>query len=183
MPYDNSDYYSYYNQKYELPKPTTICDLTSAKAVLEAYKEGIRIFKNITIKNESFANENLEGIIFKDSQLYADFRNTNLTNAEFSNGHIRTSDFRNANLTNARFEKLGVEKTQFEGAIMTDFVFQENTAFGNNNLTEADLEKFNYNFLGITTEEEVNLLVQENSFLYICYGIKTSHHYKMDKKL
>lgn len=161
MSYENSDYYNYTNQKYELPKPTTICDLTSVEAVLEAYKNGIRTFKNITIQNESFANANLEGIRFEKSRLYADFRNANLANSTFINSYIKTSDFRNANLTNAIFEKLNVEQTRFEGAIMKDFVFQENAAFGNMNLKEVDLKASNYNFLGITDETEVKLLIKK----------------------
>lgn len=136
-----SDYYHYYNQKYDLPKPTEATNLTSAKSVLEAYQNGIRVFKNITIENESFFGEDLSEITFENSRLYADFRNADLKNATFINGYVKTCDFRFANLTNARFENLNVEDTQFKGATIIDFVFKNNCAYGANNLQQKDFER------------------------------------------
>lgn len=141
MPISNSDYYHYYNQKYNLPKAEEVIDLTSAESVVKAYQNGIRIFRNIEIENGSFFGEDLEGIIIENSRIHADFRNANLKNAVIRNGYVKMSDFRYTNLTNAHFENLNVELTQFRHAMIDGFRFKNNSAFGNNNLQIRDFKK------------------------------------------
>ena len=63
-----SDYYNYYNQKYELPKANKSINETSSQTIVEAYKNGIRVFRNIDIENGSFFGENLEGILIENSE-------------------------------------------------------------------------------------------------------------------
>ena len=137
----NSDYYHYYNQKYDLPKAEKKIDLTSEAAILKAYKNGIRVFKNIEIERGSFFGETLQGIVIEDSRIYADFRNANLKNAIFRNSFLKMSDFRYANLTKAHFENVNLELTQFDKATVTDVTFKNNVAFGNNNLQLKDFKR------------------------------------------
>lgn len=136
-----SDYYNYYNQKYELPKANKSINETSPETIVEAYKNGIRVFRNIEIENGSFFGENLEGIIIENSRIYADFRNANLKNAIIKNSYFKMSDFRYTNLTNAHFEGVNIELTQFDHAIIKDFTFKNNSAFGNNKLQLKDFKK------------------------------------------
>lgn len=136
-----SDYYNYYNQKYDLPKAEKMTDLTSEEAIVKAYKSGVRVFRNIEIEKGSFFGENLEGIIIENSRIYADFRNANLKNAIFKNSYLKMSDFRYTNLTNAQFEGVNLEFVQFEHAIVDQIIFKNNAAFGNNNLQMRDFKK------------------------------------------
>lgn len=136
-----SDYYNYYNQKTKLEQNETATNLTSAKAIIEAYNQGVRIFFNVIIENDSFMGENLKGIIFENSRIQADFRNANLKNAVFKNGYVKMSDFRYSNLTNAHFENVNIELAKFTHAIIQDLSFKNNLAFGNNNLQLRDFKK------------------------------------------
>lgn len=136
-----SDYYNYYNQKYDLPKAEKTVDLKPAEAIVKAYQKGVRVFKNIAIENGSFFGENLEGIIIENSRIYADFRNANLKNAIIKNSFLKMSDFRYANLANAHFEAVNVELTQFDHTIVEGFTFKNNSAFGNNNLQLKDFKR------------------------------------------
>ena len=141
MSITNSDYYHYYNQKYDLPKAEKKVDLTSATAILQAYNDGMRVFKNIEIENGSFFGETLEGIVIEDSRIYADFRNANLKSAIIRNTFLKMSDFRYANLTNAHFENVNVEFVKFGKATVNDFAFKNNSAFGNNDLQLKDFKR------------------------------------------
>ncbi|MFK7948831.1 MAG: pentapeptide repeat-containing protein [Saprospiraceae bacterium] len=138
--HSNSDYYNYFNQKYDLPKADEIIDLTPSETIVKAYKSGVRVFRNIEIQNGSFFGENLEGIIIENSRIYADFRNANLKNAIIKNSYLKMSDFRYTNLTNAHFENVNIELTQFKNTLINNFTFKNNSAFGNNNLQLKDFK-------------------------------------------
>lgn len=110
------------------------------KSVIDDYNSGVRVFKCLDIENESFAGHNLAGIIFEECFIAADFRNTNLQNAQFINGNVKTSDFRGADLTNAKFEQQGLEGTKFTGAKTDGLEFKNNTCYSADNLNTEDFE-------------------------------------------
>ena len=101
-----------------------------ATFVLGKYKEGQRYFENIDMQDESFDDENLEGITFENCSLYISFQRTNLRNAKFKNGGIKTCDFRDADLTNAHFENVAIESAQFAGSKIEGIYFDNNSAYG-----------------------------------------------------
>lgn len=109
--------------------------------ILEEYKNGRRYFEDIDVMNEVFDNENLEGIIFEHSGIYASFKGANLRNAQFLNGGIKTCDFRGADLTNAKFEFLCIESSAFLGANVEGVYFNNNSCYGQD-ATQAHFNEF-----------------------------------------
>jgi len=105
--------------------------------IKESYKSGQREFVDIDIEDGDLNNENLEGIIFDHCILAISFRGTNLRNAKFLNGNIKTCDFEGADLTNAEFRNLAVESTIFKNAKTEGIIFEDNGYFGYN-LTQKD---------------------------------------------
>ena len=101
-----------------------------AAYVLQQYQSGQRYFDNLDMENESFEGCNLHDIIFEHCSLYVSFRNTNLTNAKFLNGGIKTCDFREADLTNARFENVCIESALFARSKTDNIYFDNNSAYG-----------------------------------------------------
>lgn len=120
------------------------------KDFFEAFENGQRHFVNLNFEfGSGFANRNFTDIIFENCFLYLDFRNSNLTNAEFILCNIKEIDLRGANLTNALMTKCSVESAMFKGAITTNFRFNENYYFGHTlyqndfdaDLINADVQK------------------------------------------
>jgi hypothetical protein len=107
--------------------------------ILEEYKVGRRRFEDLEIENESFESQELEGIIFERCMLYVDFKNANLKNAQFLNGHVKTCDFRGANLSYARFENQGLEAARFSGCQVEGLIFISNHCYSQSNI---DIESF-----------------------------------------
>jgi len=107
--------------------------------VLEQYKQGQRYFENLDMMNESFEGQNLEDIVFENCSLNISFRKTNLKNAKFLNGGIKTCDFRESDLTNALFENVCIESAQFARAKTDGIYFDNNSAYGQN-VTQADFD-------------------------------------------
>ena len=120
---------------------TLLLNKTSlAKSVIDDYNSGIRLFKDLDIENESFAGENLQGVVFENCFINADFRNVNLQNAQFIFGNVKYSDFRGADLTNAKIERQGLEGTRFKGAKTDGLVFKNNFCYSAENLNIEDFE-------------------------------------------
>jgi len=109
--------------------------------VLEKYRQGQRHFENLDMENESFEGQNLESIVFENCSLYISFRKTNLRNAKFINGGIKTCDFREADLTSARFENVCIEGAQFAGSKVEGVYFNNNSSYGQN-VTQADFNEW-----------------------------------------
>ena len=109
--------------------------------VLEKYRQGLRYFENLDMENESFEGQNLEDIVFEDCSLYINFRKTNLKNAKFLNGGIKTCDFREAILTNARFENVCIESAKFARAKTDGIYFDNNSCFGQY-VSQADFDSW-----------------------------------------
>lgn len=139
--FELSEQYLEMKEKYGAPK-NVLNKTNLATHILEKYKSGLRRFTDLEIENESLANENLEGIIFENCMLYVDFKNANLRNSQFLNGHVKTSDFRNADLTGARFENQGLESTRFKGAKTDNLIFINNSCYSKENLNIDDFEKY-----------------------------------------
>ena len=101
---------------------------TSAKSILEKYKNGQRYFFDLDLDSEfeSFDDQNLENIIFEECFLFSSFRRANLRNAKFINGNIKLCDFREADLTNAHFENLAVEGVLFARSKIDGIYFDNN---------------------------------------------------------
>jgi uncharacterized protein YjbI with pentapeptide repeats len=109
--------------------------------ILEAYKNGQRIFKKILVFGESFNDQILNDVEFIDCNMYTDFRFSQLRNAKFFDGAIKSCDFREADLTNATFEKMSFEHAQFAGAKTDGVLWIENYAYGSIT-TQADFEEW-----------------------------------------
>jgi uncharacterized protein YjbI with pentapeptide repeats len=63
-------------------------------------------FKRCMINSSTFYGLSLEKIVFEDCRShYVDFRECNLSGANFSNSDLRESLFNNTNLTNANFKE------------------------------------------------------------------------------
>ena len=117
----------------------------TTKEFFDAYKNGQRYFADLDFEYEAgFSNNDFSDIIFESCFLYLDFRNSNLTNAQFISCNIKEIDLRNANLTNAFMTKCLVESAIFKGANVTNFRFAENYYFGLTlNQKEFDSELIN----------------------------------------
>lgn len=101
-----------------------------ASTILEQYSQGKRYFEDLDLYDESFDDQNLEGIIFDRCFLYSSFCRANLRNAKFINGNIKTCDFREADLTNAHFENVAFESAQFQNAKTEGIYFNNNWSYG-----------------------------------------------------
>lgn len=112
--------------------------LTTVEEILVLYKAGQRKFKGLDIEGD-FSNESLNGILFDECFIAADFKYCNLSNSTFKNGNIKTSDFRYSNLTNAKFINLSVESTNFDWANTNGIKFTENYCYGQL-VPESDFE-------------------------------------------
>jgi uncharacterized protein YjbI with pentapeptide repeats len=112
-----------------------------AESILEQYRNGQRYFVDLELENESFDYQDLQDAVFENCFFYSSFRNTNLRNAKFINGNIKTCDFREADLTNAHFENLAVESSQFARAKIDGIYFDNNWAYGQK-VTKADFDKW-----------------------------------------
>lgn len=97
----------------------------------KAYKNGQRYFSDLDFEYaEGFANNDFSDVVFEGCFLYLDFRNTNLTNAQFISCNIKEIDLRKANLTNALMKNCLVESAMFKDAIVDNFKFVENYYYG-----------------------------------------------------
>lgn len=97
----------------------------------EAYANGQRHFNGLDFENvPGFSNHNFENIVFQNCFLYLDFRESNLSNAQFIGCNIKDIDLRKTNLTNAVIKNCLVESAMFKGAITTGFTFIENYYYG-----------------------------------------------------
>jgi len=112
-----------------------------AENILELYRNGQRYFADLDLENESFDDQDLQDAVFENCFLYSSFRRTNLRNAKFINGNIKTCDFREADLTNAHFENLAVESSQFARAKIDGIYFDNNWAYGQK-VTKSDFDKW-----------------------------------------
>jgi len=93
----------------------------------QAYDNGQRHFQNLDFEyQKSFAGKDFTDIIFEHCFLYVNFRNSNLTNAQFIGCNLKEIDLRYANLTNALMKNCLVESAMFKGALVKDFRFIEN---------------------------------------------------------
>jgi uncharacterized protein YjbI with pentapeptide repeats len=110
-----------------------------AESILEQYRNGKRYFSDLDLEKESFDYQNLQDVVFENCFLYSSFKGTNLRNAKFINGNIKTCDFRDADLTNAHFENLAVESAQFARAKTEGIYFDNNWAYGQK-VTRADFD-------------------------------------------
>jgi uncharacterized protein YjbI with pentapeptide repeats len=108
---------------------------------LQSYKDGNRYFSKLDFECEDgFANQDFTGIVFENYFLWVDFRNSNLTNAQFIQCNIKEIDLEGANLTNATMTKCLIESAGFANAIVDGFKFFENHSFGAT-LEQEDFEK------------------------------------------
>jgi len=97
----------------------------------KAYKDGQRFFRDLDFENANgFSDNNFSDAIFEDCFLYLDFRNSNLTNAQFIGCNIKEIDLRKANLTNALMKNCLVESAMFKDAIVNNFKFIDNYFYG-----------------------------------------------------
>lgn len=94
---------------------------------LESYGGGQRAFSNLDFEyQERFSNTCFVDIVFENCFLYLDFRNSDLTNAQFIGCNLKEIDLWGAYLTNAKMTKCLVESALFKGAIVENFSFDEN---------------------------------------------------------
>ena len=112
-----------------------------AALIVEQYNNGKRVFEDLDLDNENFDGENLEGVTFNRCFLYSSFKKTNLKNARFTNGNVKTCDFRGSDLTNAHFENVSVEGARFAGSKTEGIYFDDNWCYGNL-VTQADFHNF-----------------------------------------
>ena len=112
-----------------------------AESILAEYKNGKHYFFDLSLENEKFDDQDLQDIVFENCFLYSSFRRSNLRNAKFINGNIKTCDFREADLTNAHFENLAVEGSQFALSKIEGIYFDNNWAYGQK-VTRADFEEW-----------------------------------------
>jgi uncharacterized protein YjbI with pentapeptide repeats len=97
----------------------------------EAYKNGQRHFIDLDFEYvDGFANKDFSNIIFEGCFLYLDFRESNLTNAQFIGCNIKEIDLRGCNLTNAYMTNCLVESATFKSAITGGFRFIDNYFYG-----------------------------------------------------
>jgi len=107
----------------------------------EAYKSGQRRFKDLEFEYlDRFSNNDFKDIIFEDCFLYLNFRNSDLTNAQFISCNIKEIDLRNTNLTNALMKNCLVESAMFKGANVMNFTFVDNYYYGLT-IGQKDLDK------------------------------------------
>jgi uncharacterized protein YjbI with pentapeptide repeats len=109
--------------------------------VLEAYRNGQRIFKKLFINGESFSDQVLNDVEFIDCVIYANFQRAQLKNAKFLESVIKTCDFREADLSNAHFEGVAVESTQFARAKTNGLRWIKAYAYGSLS-TQDDFEEW-----------------------------------------
>jgi uncharacterized protein YjbI with pentapeptide repeats len=103
----------------------------TVKEFFEAYKNGQRHFFDLDFEYEDgFSENDFSNVIFEGCCLYLDFRNTNLTNAQFISCNIKEIDLRSANLTDALIKNCLVESAIFKGAIVKNFKFIDNYFYG-----------------------------------------------------
>jgi uncharacterized protein YjbI with pentapeptide repeats len=95
----------------------------------ELYEMGERIFKFLELENRDLSNKNLEGALFEECLISADFSNSSLRNAKFLTCNLKTSIFRNADLTGALIQNCSVEATVFDGAVTDNFRFINNYCY------------------------------------------------------
>ena len=97
----------------------------------QAYDKGQRHFCNLDFEYlEGFAGKDFSDVVFEQCFLYIDFRNSNLTNAQFVGCNLKEIDLRNANLTNALMKNCLVESAMFKGAVVANFRFIDNYYYG-----------------------------------------------------
>jgi len=97
----------------------------------EAYNNGQRHFLDLDFEYvEGFSNKDFSNIIFENCFLYVDFKNSNLTNAQFIGCNIKEIDLSETNLTNALIKNCLIESAGFKGAIVTNFKFIDNYGYG-----------------------------------------------------
>ncbi len=105
--------------------------INSITQLLEAYKEGQRLFLELEFENdESLIGQNLSGSIFKNCWFIVDFSNSNLEDCIFIDSNLKVSDFRNSNLKNAKVERCLIESTRWQGANIENFEFKNNYHYG-----------------------------------------------------
>ena len=110
----------------------SMTDIKNISEFIDLYKNGQRLFIGLEFENgEIFSGLDISGAIFMNCWFCADFSNTNLTDCKFIDSNIKTSNFSNANLTRAEIKGCAVERTEYKGAIITDFLFEDNSAYGN----------------------------------------------------
>jgi uncharacterized protein YjbI with pentapeptide repeats len=107
-------------------------DIKSVNEFIEAYKSGLRQFTNLEFEHgESFSGMNLSGATFKGCWFCVDFTKSNLTACKFIDCNLKTTDFSHANLTAAQIKDCSIDSTEFKGTIIQDFIFEDNSAYGN----------------------------------------------------
>lgn len=182
-----------------MQKPT----MTSIE-VFEQYAAGRRDFSNIRIIECDLSGKNLEGIILKNSDLFiSTFRESNLTNSDFSGAKMLWSDLSRSTMTNARFEGTDLEWSALNRAIFNKTSFRNanlsNTVIFDANRGAADFSGANlsgvwWSVSDITMEGIVEALEKLKSMglpLYLFEEIKKAleaiekkweKHHGLDKK-
>jgi len=98
----------------------------SADEVLSRYCAGERYFGHSELDGSilDFHGVNLAEADFSQSYLFADFRDTNLQSANFTQCNIKTCDFRGADLQGALFCEACIDSAEFTGALLTGADFE-----------------------------------------------------------
>lgn len=98
---------------------------------LTCYKNGQQEFVALEFEHgESFENQNLNNLTFRNCWFCAIFKGANLTNTQFIDCNIKTSDFTEANLSNASIKNCAVDFATFKDAIIENFIFEDNLCQG-----------------------------------------------------
>lgn len=96
-----------------------------------ALHSGQRHFTALDFEYEDgFSGKDFSGVIFENCFLYLDFRNSNLSDAQFINCNIKEIDLRGANLSGSLMTHCLVESAMFGGATTTGFRFVGNYYYG-----------------------------------------------------
>jgi len=83
----------------------------------ERFKAGRKEFSDIILQFTEFNDENLEGLIIRNSKIdYTQFRSANLKNAKFINCEMFFASFFSAELENTIFDKCKIDMTRFDSA-------------------------------------------------------------------
>lgn len=103
----------------------------TAAQFFAAFDAGVRHFRSLDFEyEEGFSGKNFSGVIFESCYLYLDFRNSNLSGAQFRNCNIKEIDLRGADLSHAFMTHCLVESAMFKGAKTNGFRFTENYYYG-----------------------------------------------------
>ncbi|WP_400190415.1 pentapeptide repeat-containing protein [Hymenobacter sp. B81] len=121
-------------------------DITTREQLLQAYRSGQRYFEGLELEiTETLTDAVLSGAVFRHCWLNVDFIRADLTSCQFLECSLKTADFSHSNLTNATIQGCTVEDTRFSQAIVTGFVFEQNSAYGQDT-GQQDFDDFIYFF-------------------------------------